>query len=166
MRLIAVIVAVTSSAALAGTVLWKPTPLLLWNATPSSPLGLYWIRSSRALRVGDTAVAWPPAAARSLAARRHYLPADVPLVKNVGAVGGSRICGIGSAVFVNGRRAVVRRARDRAGRVLPWWTGCHILRKGEVLLLTPRVAEAFDGRYFGITRSKDVIGRGQRLWPR
>jgi len=163
--LIAVIAAATSFAVL-GATLWKPSPVLLWNATPSSPLGLYWVGSSRTLRVGDTAIAWPPAAARSLAARRDYLPADVPLVKSVAAVAGSRICATGSAVFVNGRRVVVRRSRDRAGRALPWWFGCHTLRKGEFFLLTPLVAEAFDGRYFGITRAADVIGQGELLWPR
>jgi conjugative transfer signal peptidase TraF len=155
-----------SCAALGGTLLWKPAPVLLWNASPSSPVGLYWVRDSRPLRIGDTAIAWPPPPARRLAARRYYLPYGVPLVKNVAAVGGTRVCAIGAAVFVNGRAAAVRRSRDRAGRRLPWWSGCHILGNGELFLLSPRVPEAFDGRYFGITRASEVIGEGRLLWPR
>lgn len=152
--------------ALAGTLLWKPAPVLLWNASPSSPLGLYWVRHDGGPAVGETAIAWPPPSARRLAARRHYLPKGVPLVKNVAAVLGARVCANGPTILVNGRRAAVRRSRDRAGRRLPWWSGCRTLGKGELLLLSPGVPEAFDGRYFGITRAREVIGKGMLLWRR
>lgn len=160
------VAAAASCAALAGTLLWKPAPVLLWNASPSSPVGLYWVRPSREPGIGDTAIAWPPLSARRLAARRHYLPAGVPLVKSVAAVAGSRVCAVGQSVIVNGRPAAVRRSRDRAGRPLPWWSGCRTLGKGELFLLAPRVPEAFDGRYFGITRASEVIAEGKLLWPR
>ena len=153
-------------AALAATLLLKPGPLLLWNASASSPLGLYWIRSPDGLGVGDIAIAWPPLAARRLAARRHYLPDGVPLVKNVAAASGAFVCARGPIVFINGRRAAVRRSRDRAGRLLPWWSGCRTLGKGDLLLLAPEVPEAFDGRYFGITSASEVIGKGTLLWRR
>jgi conjugative transfer signal peptidase TraF len=163
---IGLVAAGASCAALAGTFLWKPAPVLLWNASPSSPVGIYWVRHSRALGIGGTAIAWPPPAARRLAARRHYLPAGVPLVKNVAAVSGARICAAGAAVFVNGRQVAVRRSRDRAGHRLPWWSGCRTLGEGELFLLSPHVPEAFDGRYFGITRAREVIGEGKLLWAR
>ena len=155
-----------SCAALAGTLLWKPGPVLLWNASPSSPVGLYLVSASRRPGPGEIAIAWPPPSARGLAARRHYLPAGVPLVKNVAAVAGSTVCAIGPTVSVNGRPTAVRRSRDRAGRRLPWWSGCRTLGKGELFLLAARVPEAFDGRYFGITRASEVIGEGRLLWPR
>ena len=163
---IGLVAAGASCAALAGTFLWKPAPVLLWNASPSSPVGLYWVRHSRDPGNGDMAIAWPPPSARRNAARRHFLPAGVPLVKNVAAVAGSRVCAKGPAVSVNGRPAAVRRSRDRAGRRLPWWSGCRTLGKGELFLLAARVPEAFDGRYFGITRASEVIGEGRLLWPR
>src|SRR5438105_3042828 len=74
--------ALTAAAVLAGitsTLMWPPRPVLLWNASPSSPIGLYTISSPEHLRVGDTAIAWAPAADRRLAAARQYLPAEVPL---------------------------------------------------------------------------------------
>jgi type IV secretory pathway protease TraF len=35
-----------------------------------------------------------------------------------------------------------------------------------VFLLSPKVADAYDGRYFGLTRASEIIGTGKLLWPR
>ena len=90
-----------------------------------------------------------------LGAERHYLPAGVPLVKRVAAVarrprlrGQARPCSSTAAL------AALRRARDRAGRPMPWWSGCEVLRAGDLFLLSSSCANAFDGRYFGVTRSR------------
>lgn len=152
--------------ALAGTLIWRPVPILLWNASPSSPVGLYAVGSPAELKAGDTAIAWPPSAARRLAAERHYLPAGVPLVKRVAATSGARVCARGKTILVNGRPGAIRRLRDRAGRRLPWWTGCRRLRRGEIFLLSADVPEAFDGRYFGVTHPSEIIGAGRLLWRR
>ena len=157
-------IAAAVTLALAGTLVLRPAPVLLWNASPSSPVGLYAVRSPARLNPGDTAIAWPPSAARRLAAERHYLPAGVPLVKQVAATDGARVCARGKTILVNGRRAALRRSRDRAGRRLPWWSGCRRLRKGDLFLLAPDVPEAFDGRYFGVTHPSEVIGAGRLLW--
>jgi type IV secretory pathway protease TraF len=113
--------------------------------------------------VGEMAIAWPPRSSGRLAAIRNYLPARVPLVKLVAAVSGSRICAVGRAILVNGRRAAFRRARDPSDRPMPWWSGCERLGKGDLLLLSPD-ADAFDGRYFGVTRANDVVGTAKLLW--
>ena len=145
--------------------LGRPTPLLLWNASASSPTGLY--RVARAPRVarGDMVVAWPPASARALAAERHYLPLGVPLVKQVAAIAGDQVCGRGAELLINGLAVAARRAADPSGRPLPWWTGCVRLGGGDVLLLSPNVPQAFDGRYFGITRRSEIVGKAKLLWP-
>lgn len=111
-------------------------------------------------------IAWPPAAARQLAASRHYLPANVPLVKRVVAVAGDTICGVDRTVTVNGRRVALRRAADAAGRPLPAWQGCIRLAPGMVFLLMTENPDSFDGRYFGSTAARDVIGRATPLWLR
>jgi len=85
------------------TLTWPPAPKLLWNASSSSPRGLYLVRSADGLHAGDMAVAWPPDASRRLAASRGYVPYYVPLVKRVAAARGDRVCARGKAVFVNGR---------------------------------------------------------------
>jgi conjugative transfer signal peptidase TraF len=146
------------------TLLWPPRPLLLWNASPSSPIGLYYVGSSEGVRTGDMVIAWPPEAARRLGGERHYLPYNVPLVKQVAAVAGDEVCAVGGAVFVNGRFETRRRASDPSGRPMPWWNGCEDVAPGDLFLLTPGVPEAFDGRYFGVTREDKIVGRARLLW--
>lgn len=152
-------------AALVGTVARPPRPLLLWNATPSSPVGLYRVAPQSELRIGDIAVAWAPVSARRLAAERAYLPFTVPLVKRVGATAGQRVCARGDRIFIDGREAALRRLRDPAGRPMPWWSGCTRLAPGELFLLSFG-GLAFDGRYFGVTRDSELVGRASLLWPR
>lgn len=143
----------------------KPPILLVWNASASAPIGLYRLHPGKAVRRGDMVVAWTPEPGRTLAARRHYLPSNVPLVKRVAAVAGDRICALGSAVSINGRRVVVRRRSDAAGRPMPWWNGCRLLRSAEFFLLMDS-RWSFDGRYFGVTRSSEILGRAELLWAK
>jgi type IV secretory pathway protease TraF len=109
-------------------------------------------------------VAWLPASMRRLAAKRSYLPFDVPLVKPVAASAGARVCAKGAYVLVDGRLAAVRRALDRSGRLLPWWSGCRLLGEGELFLLSTSATDAFDGRYFGVTRAKELVGKARLVW--
>ena len=151
--------------ALLGTILWPPRPLLLWNASASSPLGLYLIVPPEGVSPGEMVVAWPPEFARRLGAERRYLPGNVPLVKRVAATAGDRVCAAGEAVWVNGRHVGARREFDGSGRPMPAWTGCHELAAGEYFLLMDS-PDSFDGRYFGLTRREDLVGRAVLLWAR
>jgi conjugative transfer signal peptidase TraF len=148
------------------TIIAPPTPRLVWNASVSAPRGLYSVSPGRTLEPGDMVVARTPMPWRMLAARRHYLPANVPLVKRVVAVRGDEVCAAGEAISINGLPAVTRRARDERGRVLPWWEGCVLLREGEAFLLMAEAPASFDGRYFGITKGADIVGKAQLLWTR
>jgi conjugative transfer signal peptidase TraF len=150
--------------ALLATLLWPPRPLLVWNASASSPTGLYLVQAPGRVAVDDMVVAWLPDDARRLGAARHYIPANVPLVKRVAAVAGDEVCAVGEAIFVNGRLEALRRSHDPAGRAMPWWTGCGTLREGELFLLMPGAGAAFDGRYFGITRPSQVVGSARLIW--
>ena len=154
-----------TAAPLAASVLWKPSVLLVWNASASAPVGLYRVHADSSAGRGDMVIAWTPEPARSLAARRRYLPANVPLVKRVAAIAGDRVCAAGSAILINGRRVAVRQRSDAAGRPMPWWNGCHQLRRNEYFLLMEK-SLSFDGRYFGVTRGRDVIGRADLLWAK
>lgn len=161
-----VIAGAAGSIALAATIAVPPHPRLVWNASASAPVGLYRVTPDAPLRPGDMVIAWVPAEARMLAARRHYLPANVPLVKRVAAVAGDTVCAIGPVISINGLAVVERRRFDGARRVLPWWQGCATLRAGELFLLMSDAADSFDGRYFGPTGPADVIGRARLLWAR
>jgi conjugative transfer signal peptidase TraF len=147
-------------------IVFPPAPRLVWNASASAPTGLYHVAPGAALRVGDMVVAWVPAPYRRLAATRHYLPENVPLVKRIVGGPGDRICAAGTAIIVDGHRRAVRARADGQGRPMPWWTGCRVLGKGEYFLLMEGVAASFDGRYFGISRRVDIIGKANLLWRR
>ena len=143
-----------------------PVPRLVWNASASAPVGLYAVSPGAALQRGDMVIAWLPAQARQLAARRHYLPSNVPLVKRVVGMAGDRICAVDRVVTLNGRPVAIRRAADAEGRDLPAWQGCIRLRPGMVVLLMTETPNSFDGRYFGATLAQDIIGKATPLWLR
>jgi conjugative transfer signal peptidase TraF len=150
---------------LQASISYKPRPLLVWNTTESAPIGLYLVAEPRRPPVGKMVIAWPPPSARSIAAERRYLPSNVPLVKRVAAVAGDRACAVGDAVWVNGRHAATRAEFDGSGRRMPSWTGCSDLKQGDYLLLMDGT-NSFDGRYFGLTRRDELVGRAALLWAR
>lgn len=153
-------------AALGATIAVPPVPRLVWNASASAPIGLYVVSPGAPVAPGDTVVARTPAPWRALAARRHYLPANVPLVKRVVAARGDVVCARSSDVAINGIPAVTRRARDAEGRILPWWEGCIRLGSRDAFLLMAGEDASFDGRYFGATRGRDILGKAHLLWAR
>ncbi len=70
------------------TWIFRPSPHLLWNASPSVPTGLYALGAIDALQRGDMVAARPPAALARYMAVRHYLPLGLPLIKHVGRSAG------------------------------------------------------------------------------
>jgi conjugative transfer signal peptidase TraF len=137
---------------------------LVWNASASAPLGLYAVTPGALPQAGDMVVAWVPEGARRLAAERRYIPVNVPLVKRVAAVPGDEVCAFREAAFVRGRRVATRRARDGRGRPMPWWSGCRLLHDGEYFLLMAETPDSFDGRYFGISKAQEIVGKAAPLW--
>lgn len=147
------------------TVAHPPSPRLLWNVSASAPIGLWRVNPDAQLGRGDMVAARLAAPWRGLAARRHYLPANVPLIKRVAAVADDRVCSIDGLISVNGRIVATQLERDGAGRAMPHWDGCTTVRGHDRLLLMDDPA-SFDGRYFGVTASRDVIGKATPLWLR
>jgi conjugative transfer signal peptidase TraF len=145
------------------TLSWTAPILLVWNASSSSPRGLYAVLPAARAARGDMVIAWAPGEARGLADARGYLPADVPLVKRVAAVGGDLVCAAGKSILINGHQAGLRRPADRAGRPIPRWSGCHLLGPGDYYLMSADPA-SFDGRYFGVTAASELVGRAMLVW--
>ena len=141
----------------------RPAPWLVWNASASAPIGLYRVLPGKPVR-GDLVLVRTPDSVRQLAAERGYLPQNVPLVKRVAAAGGDVVCAADDVISVNGRVVAERLARDRLGRPLPSWSGCHLLDGGEAFLLMEGVSDSFDGRYFGPVPTAAIIGRLVPLW--
>jgi len=147
------------------TMAFPPAPRLVWNASASAPIGLYAVRPGTAIDPGDMVIALVPDAWRSIAAQRRYIPANVLLVKQVVAVAGDEVCGLGPVISVNGVALLQRQAADAKGQPLPWWNGCVRLRGRQVFLAMPHNPASFDGRYFGVTDGDLVVGKADLLWP-
>ncbi len=105
---------------IAATIADPPRPALVWNASASAPIGLYAVTPGAAIDPGDMVIARVPEALRMMAARRRYIPANVPLVKHVAAAAGDEVCALGGQIFVNGRWLAERRVADAKGRRMPW----------------------------------------------
>ncbi len=66
-----------------GSAFFHPLPRLIWNATPSVPIGLYTVLSLDAPHAGELVVVHPPNALAQFLADRHYLAKGVPMLKRV-----------------------------------------------------------------------------------
>jgi conjugative transfer signal peptidase TraF len=134
---------------------------ILFNHSPSVPVGLY-LRIDEAPARGRfvtvRALHVAPAAARV----RGFDGARDRFLKRVAAEGGDRVCAEGEALVINDAPPLPRRAHDSLGAPIPAWSGCRVLGIGEYLLLgdTP---DSFDGRYWGSVTSDQIEGVWRRL---
>ena len=140
-------------------------PVLVWNATASAPVGFYRVRfvANQPLRIGELVLIRPDAASARLYAERGYLPLGVPLLKRVVAVAGQSVCERDGVLSIDGRHVADVLATDGRGRPLVAWSGCRPLRDDELFVLMVDVPASLDGRYFGPTPIRSVVGRATPL---
>jgi len=134
--------------------------ILLYNPSQSAPQGWYRIEVLEHVSRGDQVVSNLPHEAAEFASQRGYLPRGIPVIKTVAALEGDTVCDTGSILEINDVPTVRTLAADKAGRPLPSpWRTCRRLLPKEVLLLSDRTQDSFDGRYFGAVQKTDIIGR-------
>ncbi|MES0110044.1 S26 family signal peptidase [Mesorhizobium sp. M0013] len=139
-------------------------PKLIWNASSSTPIGLYRIRPAERLAVGDLVAADAPEPLASCLADSGYLPRGVPLMKHVAGLPGQEVCRNGLTITVDGIEIGKALKDDRIGRPLPVWQGCRRIVSDEVFLMNAQVPDSLDGRYFGPIPTSSLIGRATPLW--
>ena len=133
-----------------------PSPIIVWNASESVPIGWYYV-SKRQPGNGEIAVIKPSEWVQMYAAQRGYLPSNVWLLKPIFASHPSVICRFGEHVLVDGKLVAKARHFDKKRRLLPSWKGCEMLKPGEVFVLGKH-RDSFDGRYFGAVNRDQVTG--------
>ncbi len=140
------------------------SPVLIWNASASAPIGLYRVQPEDHLAIPDLVVVVPPEPVAGFLAERDYLPRGVPLLKQVLALPGQTVCRNHLAVMIDNVVMATARERDHRGRHLPVWQGCQIIADGEVFLMNWQSGDSLDGRYFGPLPAASILGRAVPLW--
>lgn len=160
------IVAVSALAviAIAATSAVEMPTRLVWNVTASAPVGLYAITPAERPTAPELVAVMPPEPLARFMVGRGYVGDGVPLLKRVAGLPGQRVCRAGHAVTVDGMEMGDALDRDRIGRDLPVWQGCHIIAPNELFLMNPGIRDSLDGRYFGPVPTRAIIGRARPLW--
>ncbi len=140
------------------------SPMFIWNASASVPIGLYRVLPEDHLGVADLVVVTPPEPIAKFLAARNYLPRGVPLLKHVLGLPGQTVCRIGRNVLIDGIVKATARERDRRGRPLPDWQGCRTITEHDVFLMNCQSTDSLDGRYFGPLPAASIIGRAVPLY--
>jgi conjugative transfer signal peptidase TraF len=145
---------------------WSARPLLVFNVTPSMPIGMYTVaRVTRPLRAGDSIGVCLSGPFATMALNRTYATqgscarGHVGLLKQIGGIGGAVIVQSKAGITIDGHALPLTPAlpRDARARPLsPFHLGSYRLRKGEIFLYTP-CARGWDSRYFGPVSVHAVI---------
>ena len=143
---------------------YRVSPKIIYNPSSSAPRGWYAVKSPTDLHRGDFALVRLPAPIARIADERRYLPKSIPLLKQVGAVAGDRVCERQGFVRVNDVVMARSLLRDGAGRPLGAWNECRALRDQELFLIGLSNAASFDSRYYGPVSVDSVIGVAIPLW--
>jgi conjugative transfer signal peptidase TraF len=155
------LVAAISIAFLAWKPLVDPIPRLLWNASASVPIGLYWIEN-HSPNQGDIGVLQLPEWAALIASERQYLRRGAWLLKPIAASKGDLVCRFDAYVFVNGKLVARALLADKKHRPMPQWRGCMTLKSEQVFLLSKR-KDSFDSRYFGPVDRASIAGTAKPM---
>lgn len=134
---------------------------VLYNGTPSMPVGLY-LRASGQVERGAIVTVRAVDMAPSYAAERNFTDPGDRFLKHVVGMAGDVVCAAGAEVTLNGARVAERKPQDSAGRALPAWSGCVTL-DGDHVFLLGETPDSFDGRYWGPVRRDRIEGVWRKL---
>src|SRR5690606_18601147 len=109
-------------------------------------------------RVGDRVAVLPSQALAADLDKRGVLPEGKLLIKRIVAGAGDKVCRQIDEVSVNGQALAHAKMIGSQGDSLPSWQGCMTLGGDQIFLLGD-TANSYDGRYFGVTSARDIVGR-------
>lgn len=150
-------------AALAGAASLFSFPFLIYNTTDSLPHGFYMVRPSTDAGRGELAVLRVPPQVRELVSRRGWLREDGFLIKEVAGLPGDSLCTADGVFRVAGESYGQILSVDSAGRPLPDYRFCGVIRRG-LAVVSPGHERSFDSRYFGPVPLKMLLGVATPLW--
>ena len=163
---LAIIVMTFGAVALVMATMGEATPIYIWNASKSVPIGLYQLQPASGLAVPDLVAVRPPEPLATFLDLNGYLPIGIPMLKRVLALPGQTVCREGLTISVDGIDMGEALSRDSRGRPLPVWQGCHAVGADELFLMNWQSEDSLDGRYFGFVPNSSVIGKALPVWTR
>ena len=141
----------------------RPTPLLLYNPSPSEPIGFYRA-SSAAPDPGQLISFKVPEQGRAYAAQHLAYVLRNSILKEIAAGQGSTVCADHAVLSIDGRARAKIADHDRRGAQLPHWQGCRRLGAGQYFAFSNRIPNSYDSRYYGPVSSRQVLGVYAPLW--
>ena len=137
---------------------------VIWNASASTPIGLYSIAPADRFEVTDLVAVRAPEPLAAFMVERGYIGRGVPLMKRVMGLHGQQVCRTGNTITVDAVPLGDALDQDRHGRELPVWQGCRRIANGDIFLMNPDVRDSLDGRYFGPIPARTVIGKAMPIY--
>lgn len=155
------VLALASAGVLFGAASLLPLrPALVWNFSPSVPVGLYHIDRAPPA-AGDILAIDTSSGPAAILVSSGWLPEGHVLLKPLAGGGGDTVCRHGATVTINGEPAARAREPDQSAR-LPVWSGCRRLGADQHFVIAPHAA-SIDSRYFGPVPASAVLGVARPL---
>lgn len=104
----------SAALALVATLNAHAAPILIYNPSPSVPVGLYW-RDSGAPRIGDLVSVQSVISAPAYVRTRNFSDRTDRFIKRIAAASGQVVCAQGDQISVDGAIVVDRLAHDKNG---------------------------------------------------
>lgn len=133
---------------------------LSYQVTPSMPKGFYWVTPIHgSLHRNEVVVFKPPAQFEKYLTKKHWLPDDGVMMKHIVALPGDWVCKKDDYIWLNDKMLAPVFSHAPKGEALPSLAFCGTLLHNQYLLMSLRVPNSFDGRYFGPVSRRLIIGR-------
>lgn len=136
---------------------------ITYQASKSMTKGLYLIRPAKSFHRNDIALFRPPIQIRSYMVNAHWIPKNSWMLKKIWGLPGDLVCWEGNYLQINNKKIRLLKSEIKKHQYLenylPTLKGCHELQKDQYLLLSNKVKNSFDGRYFGPTNKSQILGK-------
>lgn len=115
------------------------------------------------LKVNDIVLFKPALALASYLQKQGWLLPNAWIMKHIVAVPGDLVCLKQQKVWVNGRVMASILCYDKHQQPLPRLSFCRHLAKNEYWLMSLRIPNSFDSRYFGPVLRSQLLAKSVKL---
>lgn len=136
---------------------------LSYQDSTSMPEGWYLTYPIVSLKKGDIVIFEPPKVLDQFMIKRHWIDKGMNMLKPIRAMAGDRVCIKHHHLFINEMRVAPVFKEDTHGKPLPHLTLCEILKPGAFLLISTKIPNSFDSRYFGPVPRSRLIAKAVKL---